>query len=129
MRILTFVEQLKRSADYSTVYQLKAIKMHLSRSLLSGRSRVWSANTKRTIESCFRSSQTRVCSFGTTVAGEAPPKTAVVMLNMGGPNDLDETGPFLSNLFNDGEIIQLGPLQNYLGPWIAHRRTPSKATV
>ena len=46
------------------------------------------------------------------------------MLNMGGPNDLDETGPFLSNLFNDGEIIQLGPLQNYLGPWIAHRRTP-----
>ena len=62
--------------------------------------------------------------FGTTIDGETPPKTAIVMLNMGGPNDLDETGPFLSNLFNDGEIIQLGPLQNYLGPWIAHRRTP-----
>ena len=52
------------------------------------------------------------------------PKTAIVMLNMGGPNDLEETGPFLENLFADGEIIQLGPLQSFLGPWIAKRRTP-----
>lgn len=46
------------------------------------------------------------------------------MLNMGGPSDQEEVGPFLSNLFADGEIITLGPLQNTLGPWIANRRTP-----
>ena len=64
--------------------------------------------------------------FQSTVAlpSEKKPKTAIVMLNMGGPNDLEETGPFLENLFADGEIIQLGPLQNFLGPWIAKRRTP-----
>ena len=54
-----------------------------------------------------------------------PPKTAVVMLNMGGPNDLDEVGPFLGRLFGDGEIITLGPLQNILGPLISKRRTPA----
>ena len=47
------------------------------------------------------------------------------MLNMGGPNDLDEVGPFLKNLFSDGEIITLGPLQNVLGPMISSRRTPA----
>jgi len=51
-------------------------------------------------------------------------KTGIVMLNMGGPSTLDEVGFFLNNLFADGEIIQLGPLQNTLGPWIAKRRTP-----
>ena len=40
------------------------------------------------------------------------------MLNMGGPNDLDEVGPFLHNLFSDGEIITLGPLQNILGRFL-----------
>ena len=46
------------------------------------------------------------------------------MLNMGGPSTQEEVGPFLHNLFSDGEIITLGPLQNTLGPWIANRRTP-----
>merc|ERR1711871_129039 len=50
--------------------------------------------------------------------------TGIVMLNMGGPSTLDEVQPFLMNLFGDGEIITLGPLQNTLGPWIAKRRTP-----
>lgn len=54
--------------------------------------------------------------------GKAP--TAVVMMNMGGPATIPEVEPFLSRLFADGEIIQLGPLQNILGPWIAKRRTP-----
>lgn len=58
-----------------------------------------------------------------TLAAE-PPKTAVVMLNMGGPNDLDEVGPFLGRLFGDKEIINLGPLQPVLGPYIVNRRTP-----
>lgn len=46
------------------------------------------------------------------------------MMNMGGPATPEETGPFLQRLFSDGEIIQLGPLQNTLGPFIAKRRTP-----
>ena len=57
------------------------------------------------------------------VAAESRPPTAVVMLNMGGPNDQEEVGPFLERLFTDGEIITLGPLQNTLGPFIAKRRT------
>eukprot|EP00457_Paulinella_chromatophora_P007541 gb/GEZN01007564.1/.p1 GENE.gb/GEZN01007564.1/~~gb/GEZN01007564.1/.p1 ORF type:complete len:402 (+),score=52.85 gb/GEZN01007564.1/:47-1252(+) len=54
----------------------------------------------------------------------AKPKTAVVMLNMGGPRNEAEVGPFLKRLFQDGEIITLGPLQNTLGPFLAWRRTP-----
>ncbi|PDW04310.1 ferrochelatase [Candidatus Viridilinea mediisalina] len=45
------------------------------------------------------------------------------MLNLGGPNNLDEVGPFLLRLFADREIIQL-PAQRWLGPLIARRRTP-----
>lgn len=56
-------------------------------------------------------------------------KLGIVMLNMGGPSSLDgETdgvGPFLQRLFSDPEIISLGPLQNWLGPGIARRRTPA----
>lgn len=53
-------------------------------------------------------------------------KTAVVMMNMGGPATLDKVEPFLTNLFTDSEIIPL-PFgsQPYLGPYIAKRRTPS----
>merc|ERR1719296_12969 len=58
--------------------------------------------------------------FSTT---SSTPKTAVVMMNMGGPATTPEVGPFLSRLFSDGEIIQLGALQNVLGPIIASRRT------
>jgi len=46
------------------------------------------------------------------------------MLNMGGPSDPKDTGPFLQRLFSDGEIIQFGRFQNFLGPVIAKRRTP-----
>lgn len=44
------------------------------------------------------------------------------MLNLGGPKQLDDVGPFLTELFADREIIQL-PMQNWLGPFIAKRRT------
>eukprot|EP00475_Leptophrys_vorax_P043082 TRINITY_DN8181_c0_g1_i1.p1 TRINITY_DN8181_c0_g1~~TRINITY_DN8181_c0_g1_i1.p1 ORF type:complete len:385 (-),score=98.17 TRINITY_DN8181_c0_g1_i1:25-1179(-) len=50
--------------------------------------------------------------------------TGILMLNMGGPATIPEVGPFLSRLFSDGEIIQLGIAQNTLGPFIAKRRTP-----
>ena len=45
------------------------------------------------------------------------------MLNLGGPATLDDVQPFLLELFADREIIQL-PLQRWLGPFIARRRTP-----
>ncbi|CAE6416692.1 unnamed protein product [Rhizoctonia solani] len=49
---------------------------------------------------------------------------AIVMMNMGGPVDLDEVHPFLSRLFHDGDLIPL-PAQKWIAPWIARRRTPS----
>ncbi|KAL5631304.1 hypothetical protein ACGC1H_006979 [Rhizoctonia solani] len=49
---------------------------------------------------------------------------AIVMMNMGGPVDLDEVHPFLSRLFHDGDLIPL-PAQKWLAPWIAKRRSPS----
>jgi protoporphyrin/coproporphyrin ferrochelatase len=56
-----------------------------------------------------------------TPAGK--PKTGIVMLNLGGPATLDDVAPFLLELFADREIVQL-PLQHWLGPFIARRRTP-----
>lgn len=50
--------------------------------------------------------------------------TAMVFMNMGGPATTDEVADFLSRLFADGDLIPLGPLQNYLGPLISRRRTP-----
>jgi ferrochelatase len=44
------------------------------------------------------------------------------MMNLGGPKSLDEVQPFLLELFADREIIQL-PMQDWLGPFIARRRT------
>ena len=49
--------------------------------------------------------------------------TAVVMLNMGGPSTVQDTGDYLSRLFHDGDLIPL-PFQSYLAPLIARRRTP-----
>ncbi len=61
------------------------------------------------------------------VAGPGPSsagiKTGIVMMNLGGPATLDDVEPFLLELFADREIIQL-PLQRWLGPFIARRRTP-----
>ena len=51
-------------------------------------------------------------------------KTGIAMMNMGGPNDLDEVEPFLTNLFQDKEIIDLPFAQESLGSFIAKRRTP-----
>jgi protoporphyrin/coproporphyrin ferrochelatase len=45
-------------------------------------------------------------------------------MNMGGPASEPEVGPFLGRLFGDREIIDLGRLQNILGPFISKRRTP-----
>ncbi|KAK7432617.1 ferrochelatase hem15 [Neonectria magnoliae] len=50
--------------------------------------------------------------------------TAMVFMNMGGPSTTDEVGDFLSRLFADADLIPLGRLQPYLGPFISKRRTP-----
>uniref|UniRef100_A0A7S2W492 Ferrochelatase n=1 Tax=Mucochytrium quahogii TaxID=96639 RepID=A0A7S2W492_9STRA len=54
-------------------------------------------------------------------------KTGIVMLNMGGPSEPEETGPFLKRLFQDADIIDLGggKVQQLLGDFISSRRTPS----
>jgi len=48
------------------------------------------------------------------------------MLNMGGPDTPDKTEDFLSRLFTDREIIDLGGglKQRLLGPFLAKQRTP-----
>ncbi len=54
-------------------------------------------------------------------------KTAVLLLQMGGPDSLEAVRPFLLNLFSDREIIKIGPswLQPLLARLIVARRTPA----
>ncbi|HYW32685.1 MAG TPA: ferrochelatase, partial [Gemmatimonas sp.] len=49
--------------------------------------------------------------------------TGIVMMNLGGPETLDDVEPFLLRLFADRELLKL-PLQDTLGKFIAKRRTP-----
>ncbi|XP_046998753.1 ferrochelatase, mitochondrial [Schistocerca americana] len=51
------------------------------------------------------------------------PKTAILMLNMGGPKTTDEVHDYLLRIMTDRDMIQL-PVQGTLGPYIAKRRTP-----
>ncbi|XP_029300162.1 ferrochelatase, mitochondrial [Cottoperca gobio] len=50
------------------------------------------------------------------------PKTGILMLNMGGPEKLEDVHDFLRRLFTDTDLMKL-PVQNKLGPFIAKRRT------
>ena len=56
-------------------------------------------------------------------------KIGVVLLNLGGPEKLQDIEPFLYNLFSDRQIIRLGPkfMQKPLARLIAHRRAPKSA--
>lgn len=58
-------------------------------------------------------------------------KIGVVLLNMGGPDTLDDIQPFLHNLFSDREIIQLGPafLQKPLARVISRKRAPKSRGI
>ena len=55
-----------------------------------------------------------------------PAKTAVLLLQMGGPDSLDAVEPFLLNLFADRDIIRIGPafLQPLISRIIVKRRAP-----
>ncbi|XP_011143729.1 ferrochelatase, mitochondrial isoform X1 [Harpegnathos saltator] len=52
----------------------------------------------------------------------AKPKTGIVMLNMGGPTNINKVHEYLLRIMTDRDMIQL-PVQSILGPWIAKRRT------
>uniref|UniRef100_UPI00398F6E8C ferrochelatase, mitochondrial isoform X2 n=1 Tax=Pristiophorus japonicus TaxID=55135 RepID=UPI00398F6E8C len=54
---------------------------------------------------------------------ERKPKTGILMLNMGGPETLDDVHDFLLRLFMDKDLIPL-PAQSKLAPFIARRRAP-----
>ncbi len=58
-------------------------------------------------------------------------KNGVILLNMGGPDTLDDVRPFLYNLFSDREIIRLGPpfLQKFLAHIISRRRAPKSRAI
>ena len=58
-----------------------------------------------------------------------PTKTAVLLLQMGGPDSIDAVEPFLFNLFSDRDIIRIGPafLQPLIARFIARRRAPKSA--
>lgn len=56
-------------------------------------------------------------------------KTGILLLNLGGPEKIDDVEPFLYNLFSDRQIIRLGPgfMQKPLARMIAWRRAPKSA--
>lgn len=58
-------------------------------------------------------------------------KTGIILLNMGGPDCLEDVRPFLFNLFSDREIIKLGPpfLQRFLAWFISRRRAPKSRAI
>ncbi len=56
-------------------------------------------------------------------------KTAVILLQMGGPDSIEAVEPFLYNLFSDRDIIKIGPafLQPFIARMIVKRRAPQSA--
>lgn len=56
-------------------------------------------------------------------------RTAVLLLQMGGPDSIGAVEPFLRNLFSDRDIIRIGPalLQPLIARLIARRRSASVA--
>ncbi|KAI0539316.1 hypothetical protein GGR58DRAFT_465246 [Xylaria digitata] len=77
----------------------------------------------RDIASQTRTFATPVPPVTQNAAGSKGP-TAMVFLNMGGPSTVNEVEDFLKRLFQDGDLIPLGRLQNYIGSFISSRRTP-----
>ncbi|XP_026463834.1 ferrochelatase, mitochondrial-like [Ctenocephalides felis] len=56
------------------------------------------------------------------LSSSSRPNTGILMLNMGGPQTLDNVPDYLHRIMTDTDMIQL-PFQSKLGPWIAKRRT------
>lgn len=51
-----------------------------------------------------------------------PVKTGILMINMGGPEKIEQVHDYLLGIMTDRDMIQL-PFQSKLGPYIANRRT------
>lgn len=51
------------------------------------------------------------------------PKTAIVMINMGGPDRIEKVYDYLVRIMTDTDMIQLPFMQHKMGPWIAKKRT------
>ena len=57
-------------------------------------------------------------------------RVAVVLFNLGGPNNLDAVEPFLFNLFKDPAIISVpNPFRWLIAKLIAHRRAPKARKI
>ena len=58
-------------------------------------------------------------------------KEAIVLLNMGGPNDLDEVKTFLHNMFNDPYIIRTKStlLRRFIAKMITLTRTEKSQEI
>jgi protoporphyrin/coproporphyrin ferrochelatase len=58
-----------------------------------------------------------------------PEKTALLLLQMGGPDSIAAVEPFLLNLFTDRDIIKIGPslLQPFIARRIVKKRAPKVA--
>ena len=58
-------------------------------------------------------------------------RRGVILLNMGGPDTLEDVRPFLKNLFSDREIIKLGPsfLQKFIASYISRKRAPKSEKI
>ncbi len=52
------------------------------------------------------------------------PKTAVIILNLGGPDSLEAVQPFLYNLFSDPDIFKIPLGQKFFARIISKRRAP-----
>lgn len=60
-------------------------------------------------------------------SGRSRDTIGVILLNLGGPERLEDVEPFLCNLFSDRKIIRLSPfpfLQNFIARQIARKRAP-----
>src|SRR3989304_6915755 len=55
-----------------------------------------------------------------------PPSTAILLINLGGPDSLDSVRPFLCNLFSDPDIMgQNRLLLKPLAIFISRKRAPA----
>ena len=59
------------------------------------------------------------------------PKEAIILLNMGGPNNLNEVEMFLTNMFNDKNILTMKSdlMRRFIGGMITFSRTESSQEI
>ena len=109
---ITFWTRIKQISNASTIQIGLRIEYFFS-GTTSGNCNAMLASTAARAAAVVRGGAR---SISASAVSAAP--TGVVMMNMGGPSSLhgerDGVKPFLTNLFQDSEIIPLGPLQSTL---------------